>query len=76
MACPLCGEQKADARYYRLNPLTEEIQHLCKACWIASRKAESEWDYFKGAGRLLLYYTILPVLATALLAWLLVVVLF
>jgi hypothetical protein len=33
------------------------------------RKTENEWDYFKGAGRLLLYYTILPVIGTALLVW-------
>jgi hypothetical protein len=36
------------------------------------RKSErDEWAYFKGAGRLVLLYTILPVAITAVLVWLL-----
>ena len=73
MQCPMCGERKAEAKYYRLNPLTEEIQHLCRPCWIAARKAEGEWEYFKGAAKLLLYYTVIPVFVAAVLVWLAVV---
>ena len=76
MVCPVCGERKAEAQYYRLNPVSEEIQHLCHLCWVAIRKTETEWEYFMGAGRLILYYTVLPVIGTALIVWLLIQVLF
>jgi hypothetical protein len=66
----MCGERKAEARYYRLNPVNEEIQHLCRPCWITARRAETEWEYFMGAGKLLLYYTVIPVIVTAALVWL------
>jgi hypothetical protein len=69
----MCGEDTADARYYRLNSLTEQIDHLCRPCWLTLRKSErSDWEYFKGASKLIFYYTILPVVITALLVWILV----
>lgn len=72
MQCPLCGERTAEARYYRVNPLTESIEHLCRPCWLTMRKAgAAEWVYYRGAGRLLLLYTVLPVVATAAAVWLL-----
>ncbi len=73
MQCPMCRERKAVAQYYRLNRLTEQIDHLCRPCWLTLRKAEDEWDYFRGASRLLLLYTVIPVVVTALLVWLLAV---
>jgi hypothetical protein len=76
MVCPLCGDRSAEAKYYRLNPVTEEIQHLCQPCWVGVRKTETEWEYFKGAGKLLLYYTILPVIGTAVLVWIVIEMLF
>ncbi len=75
MQCPMCGEQAAEARYYRLNRLTETIEHLCRPCWLTLRKRErDDWQYFRGAAQLLFFYTVLPVLATALVVWLLAVV--
>ncbi len=72
MKCPLCGERTAAAQYYRVNSLTEDIEHLCRPCWLMLRKAgRDEWRYFRGAARLLLLYTVLPVLATGLAVWLL-----
>lgn len=71
MECPLCGERAAAPEYYRANRLTEKIEHLCRPCWVALRKGrEADWSYFRGAGRLLLFYTVLPAVAAALLAWL------
>ena len=72
MPCPMCGERRAEAQYYRVNSVTEGIEHLCRPCWLLLRKSErDEWAYFKGAGRLVLLYTILPVAVTAVLVWLL-----
>jgi hypothetical protein len=72
MQCPVCGERSADARYYRLNTVTEGLQQLCRPCWLALRKAErGEWRYFRGVGRLIFLYTVLPAAATALAVWLL-----
>jgi hypothetical protein len=74
MQCPVCGERKAEARYYRLNRLSEEIEHLCRPCWLTLRKArQDDWSYFRGAARLVLLFTVLPVLATALVVWLVAV---
>lgn len=71
MECPLCGERAAAPQYYRASRLTEQIEHLCRPCWMAVRKGgEDDWSYFRGAGRLLLLYTVLPVMATAALVWL------
>lgn len=71
MQCPICGERRADARYYRVNTLTEDIEHLCRICWLGLRKTErDDWRYFKGAARLILLYSVLPVLITALIVWL------
>ncbi len=75
--CPMCGDKAAEARYYRLNRLTETIEHLCRPCWLALRKAETdEWEYFRGAAKLLFYYTVLPVVITALVVWVFAVILF
>jgi hypothetical protein len=72
MQCPMCRERRAEAQYYRVNTVTEGIEHLCRPCWLGLRKAErDEWRYFKGAGQLVLLYTVLPVLVTALVVWLL-----
>lgn len=72
MKCPLCAEREAAAQYYRVNTLTEAIEHLCRPCWLAVRKAQrDEWRYFRGAARLILLYTVLPALATGLVVWLL-----
>jgi hypothetical protein len=68
----MCGERKAEAQYYRLNRLTEQIEHLCRPCWLTLRKAEAdEWEYFRGAARLILLYSVLPTVVTALVVWLL-----
>lgn len=75
--CPMCGDKAAEARYYRLNRLSETIEHLCRPCWLALRKAErDEWEYFRGAAKLLFYYTVLPVVITAVLVWVLAVIIF
>lgn len=74
MQCPMCGERKAEAQYYRLNRLTEQIEHLCRPCWLTLRKAEAdEWEYFRGAARLILLYSVLPTVVTAFVVWLLAV---
>ena len=71
MKCPLCGEREAAPRYYRANRLTEQIEHLCRPCWLTVRKAgQGDWTYFQGAGRLVLLYTVLPVALTVLVVWL------
>lgn len=71
--CPVCNERRAAPQYYRMNQLTEQMEHLCRACWLTLRKVErSDWVYFRGAARLLLLYTVLPVMITALVVWLLV----
>lgn len=71
MQCPTCNERKAQARYYRLNELTEEIEHLCRPCWLSSRKSgRNEWRYFRGVGRFFLLYTILPIAVLVLAGWL------
>lgn len=72
MQCPMCGERRAEAQLYRVNGVTESIEHLCRPCYFVLRKSEhDDWAYFKGAGRLVLLYTILPVAITAVLVWLL-----
>ena len=74
MQCPLCNERKAQAQYYRLNQVTEEIEHLCRPCWLTLRKGGGgEWRYFRGASRFLLLYSVLPVVVLILAAWLLVI---
>ncbi len=71
MQCVLCGEREASGRYYRLNRLTEEVEQLCRPCWLTLRRAgRGEWRYFLGVGRFFFLFTILPVLLGALLAWL------
>jgi hypothetical protein len=70
----MCHERKAEAQYYRMNTVTEGIEHLCRPCWLALRKSEADdWRYYKGAGRLVLLYTVLPVVVTAVVVWLLAV---
>ncbi len=74
MQCPLCREREAEARYYRVSNVTEQIEHMCRGCWFALRvHQKDEWTYFKGAGRLILLYTVIPVAVTALLVWLLAI---
>lgn len=74
MQCALCGEREASARYYRLNRLTEEVERLCRPCWLTLRRADrGEWRYFSGVGRFFLLFTVLPVVALALLIWLAIV---
>ena len=71
--CPSCKERRAQAQYYRLNELSEEIEHLCRPCWLTLRKSErDEWRYFRGVGRFFLLYTVLPLVSIALVIWLLV----
>ncbi|UCF18220.1 MAG: hypothetical protein JSU87_09660 [Gemmatimonadota bacterium] len=71
MKCPVCGERDAAPQYYRLNRLDERIEQLCRTCWMTLRKVGADdWSYFRGAARLILFYTILPVAATALAVWL------
>lgn len=71
MQCPMCRERTAEAGYYRLNRLTEEVEHLCQPCWLTLRKASAdEWTYYRGAARMILLYTVIPVLVTALVVWL------
>lgn len=72
MQCPVCGERTAEARYYRLNTVTEGLEHLCRPCWLTLRKAErDDWRYFRGASRLILLYAVLPAAVTAAAVWLL-----
>ncbi len=74
MKCPMCGEREAAARYYRVNSVTEAIEHLCRPCWLTLRKAQrNDWRYFRGAAQLVLLYTVLPVAAAAVVVWLLAV---
>ncbi len=76
MDCPLCGERKAEPQYYRVNRVTERIEHLCRTCWLGLRKAErDEWEYYRGAGKLMLYYSVIPIVVTAALVWALAIVL-
>ena len=71
MKCPVCGERDAAPQYYRLNRLNEEVEQLCRPCWLTLRKATGDdWSYFRGAARLLLVYTVLPVVVTAAVVWL------
>ena len=72
LQCALCGEREASARYYRLNRLRQDIEHLCRPCWLTLRRAGGgEWQYFLGVGRFFVLFTILPVLVLALLVgWL------
>jgi hypothetical protein len=68
----MCRERTAQAKYYRLNTVTESIEHLCRPCWLTLRKVErDDWRYFRGASKLILLYTALPVVVTALAVWLL-----
>ena len=63
MVCALCGEREASSRYYRLNRLTEEVERLCRPCWLTLRRANGdEWKYFLGVGRFFFLFTVLPVL--------------
>jgi hypothetical protein len=72
MQCPVCEERKAAAQYYRLNRLSEQVEHLCRPCWLTlKRAAGDDWRYFQGAARLVLLYTVIPTVATALVVWLL-----
>jgi hypothetical protein len=72
MQCPMCNERRAAPQYYRVNEVTEQVEHLCRACWIMLRKSErDDWRYFRGAARLILLYTVLPVGIAAILVWLL-----
>jgi hypothetical protein len=69
----MCKERRAAPQYYRVNEVTEQVEHLCRACWIALRRSErDDWQYFKGATRLVLLYTVLPVVVAVIVAWLLI----
>ncbi len=74
MQCPACGERTAAAQYYRVNSVSEGVQHLCRPCWLMLRKSErDDWRYYRGAARLILLYTVLPVVVSAIIVWLLAV---
>jgi hypothetical protein len=70
MQCPMCKERRAAPQYYRVNEVTEKTEHLCRACWIALRRSErDDWQYFRGATRLFLLYTVLPVVVAVIVLW-------
>ncbi len=74
MECAVCQEREASVRYYRLNRLTEQVDYLCRPCWLAVRRADGdEWSYFKGVSRFVFLYSVLPTLLLGLLLGALVV---
>lgn len=69
----MCGEREASSRYFRLNRVTEEVEGLCRPCWLTLRHAkEGEWRYFLGVGRFFFLFTVLPLLILGALLGLLV----
>jgi hypothetical protein len=66
----MCKERRAAPQYYRVNEVTEQAEHLCRACWIALRRSErDDWQYFRGATRLVLLYTVIPVVVAVIVLW-------
>lgn len=64
----MCQESEASTRYFRLNRVTEEVEPVCRPCWLATRHAKAgEWTYFRGVGRFFLLYSVLPLMVLAIL---------